>query len=417
MPAICRDCESAFEQANRCPECLSPRIVAHRELHTLAIAHLDCDAFYASVEKRDNPEILYQPVIVGGSKRGVVSTACYIARIRGVHSAMPMFKAMRICPEAVIVEPNFDKYVEASRQIRELMETLTPAVEPLSLDEAFLDLRGTRRFHGVSPATLLVRLANRIEREVGVSGSIGLSHNKFLAKMASDMDKPRGFAVVGKEETREFLSDLPVGLIWGVGPALGKQLDQIGIRTFKDLRRWDRRDLQVKFGDFGDRLWKFSRGEDSRTIKSNRSVKSISSETTFIENTSNRELLDGHIWRLSEKVADRAKANNRCGKIVILKVKRSNHSSVSRRITLSEPTQMAERIYKNAKELFDSLDDIGSLRLIGVGLSAISESENKIHEPDLLEPDLARQMRVERATDEIRNKFGKKAILKGRSLR
>jgi DNA polymerase-4 len=178
---------------------------------------MDCDAFYASVEKRDNPELASKPVIIGGGRRGVVSTACYVARVRGVKSAMPMFQALKLCPEAVVVRPRMEEYVKASAAIRKMMQELTPAIEPLSLDEAFLDMTGTTALHGAPPAVMLARLVKRMREELGLTGSIGLSHNKFLAKVASDLDKPRGFSVIGKAETNQFLKDKPIGLIWGVG--------------------------------------------------------------------------------------------------------------------------------------------------------------------------------------------------------
>ena len=176
---------------------------------------MDCDAFYASVEKRDNPELASKPVIIGGGRRGVVSTACYVARVRGVKSAMPMFQALKLCPEAVVVRPRMEEYVKASAAIRKMMQELTPAIEPLSLDEAFLDMTGTTALHGAPPAVMLARLVKRMREELGLTGSIGLSHNKLLAKVASDLDKPRGFSVIGKAETNQFLKDKPIGLIWG----------------------------------------------------------------------------------------------------------------------------------------------------------------------------------------------------------
>ncbi|PJN96384.1 DNA polymerase IV, partial [Amaricoccus sp. HAR-UPW-R2A-40] len=206
MPSLCRDCLTPSPDPGRCPACRSPRTVAHPELLDLAIAHVDCDAFYASVEKRDDPSLRDVPLIVGGGQRGVVTTACYLARIHGVRSAMPMFQARRLCPQAVVVKPRMARYVEVSRQIRALMEALTPLVEPLSLDEAFLDLTGTERLHKAPPALLLARLQARVEAELGVSVSVGLSHNKFLAKTASDLDKPRGFSVIGRAETAAFLA-------------------------------------------------------------------------------------------------------------------------------------------------------------------------------------------------------------------
>ena len=188
MANLCRDCLKELPAVSRCLACGSPRVLSHPELMDLTIAHMDCDAFYASVEKRDNPELAGKPVIIGGGRRGVVSTACYVARIRGVRSAMPMFQALKLCPDAVIIKPRMAAYVEASRAIREMMEELTPAIEPLSLDEAFLDMTGTARLHGAPPAVMLARLVRRMKTELGLTGSIGLSHNKFLAKVASDLD-------------------------------------------------------------------------------------------------------------------------------------------------------------------------------------------------------------------------------------
>ena len=417
MPALCRDCLATFEDAKRCPACGRPRVIAHPELFTLSIAHMDCDAFYASVEKRDDPTLRDRPVIVGGGRRGVVTTACYIARIRGVRSAQPMFKALQLCPDAVVVKGRMDRYVEISRQIRAMMEELTPIVEPLSLDEALLDLTGTARLHHAPPALLLARLVRRMETELGISGSIGLSHAKFLAKVASDLDKPRGFAVIGRAETMEFLKNRPVRLIWGVGAQTQAALDRAGIRTFADLLRWDRTDLTARFGAMGDRLWHLARGEDHRRVTRNAPVKSISNETTFGEDTADPDILDGHIWRLAESVSDRAKAKDRAGSVVTLKLKRADHSTLTRRLTLGHPTQIADRIYRTARGLFDQVADQGPFRLVGVGLSHIGPTDGADAEGDLLDPDATRRAGAERAADRIRARFGPDAIVKGRALR
>ncbi len=417
MPALCRDCMETFDAGRRCPACRGPRVTAHDELFTLSIAHMDCDAFYAAVEKRENADLADKPVIIGGGRRGVVSTACYIARIRGVRSAMPMFKALELCPDAVVLRPRMDLYAEVSRAIRAMMTDLTPAVEPLSLDEAFLDLTGTARLHGAPPAVLLARMVRRMEAELGVSGSIGLSHNKFLAKLASDLDKPRGFSVIGTAETADFLADRPVGMIWGVGAAGQATLEAQGIRSFADLRRWDRKELHAAFGSMGERLWHLARGQDSRRVSPNAPVKSISNETTFAEDIADRDLLDGHLWRLAEKVADRAKAKALGGAVVTLKLKRSDHRSLTRRVTLREPTQIADRIYRTARGLLDQVTVPGPFRLIGVGLSSLRPAAESDLSPDLLDPDAARRARAEHATDAIRRRFGDGAILKGRSLR
>ncbi|WP_299779543.1 DNA polymerase IV [uncultured Roseobacter sp.] len=417
MPALCRDCLTEFDDSRRCPACGSPRVVVHEELYTLSIAHMDCDAFYASVEKRDDPSLMSKPVIIGGGRRGVVSTACYVARIRGVRSAMPMFQALKLCPDAVIIKPRMEAYVDASRAIRKMMEELTPDIEPLSLDEAFMDLSGTARLHGHPPAVMLARLIRRMRDELGLTGSIGLSHNKFLAKVASDLDKPHGFSIIGKAETDDFLRDKPVRLIWGVGAAAQASLDKAGIRTFSDLLRWDRTELIARFGSMGDRLWHLARGQDRRRVSAHAPMKSISNETTFHEDTSDPELLDGHLWRMAEKVADRAKAKGLAGRVVTLKLKRADHSLISRRLSLRDATQMADTVYRTARGLFDQVGDQGPYRLLGCGISDLIGAEDADRSSDLLDPQAKRRGDAERATDAIRARFGPDAILKGRALR
>ncbi|MFZ1725242.1 MAG: DNA polymerase IV [Albidovulum sp.] len=417
MPALCRDCFHRFETGQRCPACRSPRILSHPELFSLTIAHMDCDAFYASVEKRDDPTLADKPVIVGGARRGVVSTCCYLARIKGVRSAMPMFQALRLCPEAVVIKPRGSHYAAVSRQIRALMDDLTPVVEPLSLDEAFLDLSGTARLHHAPPAVMLARLLKRMEVEIGLTGSVGLSHNKFLAKVASDLDKPRGFSVIGKADTAAFLKGKPVRMIWGVGAATQATLDAAGIRSFDDLARWDRKELHQRFGQMGDRLWHLARGEDFRPVSAHEPMKSISAETTFDADTADRDLLDGHIWRLAERVTDRAKAKALAGRTVTLKLKRADFSAITRRHTLREPTQTADRLYREASDLLAHVGGKDAYRLIGVGLSDIVPAREADLTPDLLDPEAARRARAEQATDAIRKRFGPDAIVKGRSLR
>ncbi|MFW2544117.1 DNA polymerase IV [Primorskyibacter sp. 2E107] len=417
MPALCRDCLTTFASGRRCPACGRPRVLSHDELWDLSIAHMDCDAFYASVEKRDNPELADKPVIIGGGRRGVVSTACYVARIRGVRSAMPMFKALQVCPDAVVIKPRMSVYAEASRAIRAMMEELTPAIEPLSLDEAFLDLTGTARLHGAPPAVMLAQLVKRMKAELGLTGSIGLSHNKFLAKIASDLDKPRGFSIIGVAETQAFLRPKPVRLIWGVGAATQSQLEKAGIRTFDDLLRWEQRDLAARFGSMGDRLWHLARGEDQRRVTRNAPMKSISNETTFSDDTADPDILDGHLWRMAEKVSDRAKAKGLAGRVVTLKIKRRDFKLITRRHALPEPTQIADRIYRTARPMFEQIQDQGPFRLIGCGISDLVPEDQADRLPDLLDPQAAQRARAEKATDTLRAKFGEGVILKGRALR
>jgi DNA polymerase IV len=417
MPALCRDCLTPFQTGTRCPACRSPRVLAHPELFDLSIAHMDCDAFYASVEKRDNPDLRDKAVIVGGGTRGVVSTCCYIARIQGVRSAMPMFQALKLCPDAVVVKPRMAAYVEVSRQIRAFMEDLTPAIEPLSLDEAFLDLSGTARLHNAPPAVILARLLKRMEDELSLSGSVGLSHNKFLAKIASDIDKPRGFSVIGKAETEAFLRPKPVRIIWGVGTATQAALEAAGIRSIADLLRWERPDLSARFGQMGERLWHLARGLDTRRVNRDEKLKSISKETTFFEDTADPDLLDGHLWRLAEQVSDRAKAKQLAGRTVTLKLKKGDFQTLTRRHALSDPTQIADRIYRAARDLLGQSAVKGPFRLIGVGISDLAPEDQADRSGDLLDPDAPKRAAAERAADAIRARFGHDAIIKGRALR
>ncbi|MBX3492060.1 MAG: DNA polymerase IV [Parvibaculum sp.] len=414
---FCRDCLSpAPEGATRCPACNRPRLKFHPELHDLPIAHLDCDAFYAAVEKRDDPSLRDKPLIIGGGKRGVVSTCCYIARIRGVRSAMPMFKALAACPEAVVMPPNMTKYAEVGREVRQLMRELTPLVEPLSIDEAFLDLTGTERLHHGSPALSMARLVNRIEKEIGITVSVGLSHNKFLAKIASDLDKPRGFSIIGRAETLSFLAAKPVSLIWGVGKAFEAKLARDGITRISQLQRMEENELMARYGSMGSRLWRLARGLDVRTVEPSQGAKSISAETTFTDDISDAAALDRILWPLCEKVSRRAKAAGLSGTTVVLKLKTADFRTRTRNQTLHDPTQLAEVIYRIAAPLLAKEATGTAFRLLGVGISQLTDGD-LADPPDMLDPAATRRATAERAMDRLRAKFGDKSIGKGRGLR
>lgn len=418
---LCRDCAAALDASNtRCTACGSPRILFHPELHTLTIAHIDCDAFYASVEKRDNPELRDRPVIVGGGKRGVVSAACYVARIKGVHSAMPMFKALKLCPDATVIRPDMAKYAAIGREIRALMSAVTPLVEPLSIDEAFLDLTGTERLHGHSAAATLVQLALDIEREIGVTASIGLSCNKFLAKLASDLDKPRGFAVIGHAEAETALSTMPVTRIWGVGAALHKRLRADGVTKIGQLRGRDEAALVARYGSIGRRLHRFAHGRDSRRVTPHAIPKSISTETTFASDIADTETLRVRLWPLCETVSARLKAKHLAGGTVTLKLKTARFRTVSRSQSLAAPTQLAETLYRTGGALLErALADAPpgtSYRLIGIGASTLS-ADADADPPDLADPDSGRRKQIETVIDRVRDKLGRNAIAKGRAYR
>lgn len=416
--SLCRDCCAvAPDSVGRCLACGSKRIVSHPELFRLAVAHIDCDAFYAAIEKRDDPALADRPVIVGGGKRGVVSTCCYVARTYGVRSAMPMFKALQACPDAVVIRPDMAKYVAVSRQIRAMMEALTPLVEPLSIDEAFLDLSGTDRVHGAPPAMTLARLQERIEREIGVTVSVGLSHNKFLAKIASDLDKPRGFAVIGREETLAFLAPQPVSLIWGVGAAMTARLARDGFWTIGELQAADPADLARRYGETGLRLARLSRGEDARPVRPEREAKSISAETTFETDIHDLQALEDILWTLCEKISARMKQANFLGRVVTLKLTDSKFRAITRRKTLDRPSNLARAAFAAARPLLTEIAPGRAWRLIGVGFSELVNGGTCAAQDDLFGDPHARLAAQERAIDEIRAKFGAEAIAAGRALR
>ena len=407
---FCRDClRPADGAALRCAGCGSPRLLRHPELARLAIAHLDCDAFYAAIEKRDDPSLADKPVIVGGGRRGVVSTACYIARIRGVRSAMPMFQALKACPDAVVIPPNMEKYAAVGREVRRLMLELTPLVEPVSIDEAFMDLSGTERLHHAIPALSLARLARRIEDGIGISVSIGLSYNKFLAKIASDLEKPRGFSVIGEAEAMGFLAAKPVGFIWGVGKAMQARLAADGIRTIGALQRMDEADLARRYGSMGLRLARLARADDRRPVEPHGEAKSISAETTFDTDLADLHALKAVLRTLSEKVARRLKKAGLAGRTLTLKLKTRDFRIRTRSRQLPDPTQLADRIYTVAADLLARETDGTAFRLIGVGLADFAEPD--LADPaDLVDRQASKRAAAETAIDRIRGKFGNQAV-------
>jgi DNA polymerase-4 len=407
---FCRDCLHDLElSARRCASCGSPRLVRHHALPTLTIAHIDCDAFYATVEKRDNPEIADRPVIIGGGKRGVVSAACYIARTYGVRSAMPMFKALELCPAATVIRPDMAKYVRVGREVRQAMQSLTPLVEPLSIDEAFLDLGGTQLVHGMIPAKVLARFAAAVERDIGITVSVGLSCNKFLAKIASDLDKPRGFATLDQEDARTLLADKPVGFIFGVGPATQERLSQRGFRNVSDLQRADEIELMRQFPTEGRRLWRLARGIDDRPVQPDRGAKTISSETTFETDIRDFQALEKILWRLCEKTSSRLKSGELAGTTITLKLKTADFRQRTRSQSIHGPTQLASKIFAIAREMLAKEIDGTAFRLMGAGVSALQPG-SQADDTDMLD---RRSAHAERAMDDLRKKFGAAAVIRG----
>ncbi|HEY8381702.1 MAG TPA: DNA polymerase IV [Microvirga sp.] len=414
---LCRDCLTLGRPgAKRCETCGSPRLLAHAERDELSIAHVDCDAFFAAVEKRDNPDLADKPVIIGGGRRGVVATACYVARTYGVRSAMPMFKALDACPQAVVIRPDMEKYKVAGREVRRLMLELTPLVEPISIDEAFLDLSGTERLHQGSPTLTLARFARRVEDVVGITISVGLAPNKFLAKIASDLAKPRGFSIIGRAEAADFLAEKPVAIIPGIGTAAQSRLARAGVTRIRHLREIDPKTLFQALGRDAQRLTQLAWGRDERRVTPERETKSISAETTFDTDLRSFEDLEPVLWRLSEKVSRRLKQAGLAGQSVTLKLKDSEFRTLTRSRSGLPPTQLAARLFEPARQLLKTACDGTAYRLIGIGAADLRDGADA-DQGDLADSSVKRQAQMEAAIDKLRDKFGAAALQKGLALR
>ncbi|EJF88690.1 DNA polymerase IV [Bartonella tamiae] len=412
---FCRDCLTQQKSHDkRCYRCGSPRLLRHEELYNLSLAHIDCDAFYASIEKRDDPSLRHQPLIIGGGTRGVVSTACYIARIKGVRSAMPMFKALQLCPNAVVIPPNMDKYRRVSHEIQNLMLELTPLVEPISIDEAFLDLTGTEKLHKAPSAYVLANLVQRIEKKIGITVSVGLSYCKLLAKVASDLDKPKGFSVIGRKEAKSFLAQRPVTTIWGIGKKTAQNLANDGIVTVGQLQQIELSTLLLHYGQLGQRLYSLSRGIDERKVIPKHDSKSVSAETTFQQDFNKREDLVPILRKLAEKVSFRLKQNHLIGHTIVLKLKTQNFQSRTRNRQLKEPTQLADQIFKIGLELLEKELNGSAFRLIGIGVHQLKDfSHVEMLESLIDDNDVKKRAAAESAMDIIRHKFGNTFIETG----
>ncbi len=417
MPNLCRDCINIFEGQNRnegpnkheynaeqCPNCHSRRVVSHNELNNLYIAHIDCDAYYAALHKRENPELKNVPVIIGGGKRGVVSTACYIARSYGVKSAMPTFMARKLCPNAVFIKPDMKLYSENARKIRAIFEEVTPSVEAVSIDEAYLDLSGTQKLHGLNPAQLLAKIANRIEDEIGITISIGLSENKFLAKTASDMDKPRGFYIISKAEVPKLLWNREIGFLHGVGKATAARFNKLGYKLIGDIAKANKFKFISQFGEHGEWLYNIANGNDNRKVESEHNTKSISTETTFVEDVKDYESIRTALKNLCEKLARTARIKKLVGKTINIKLKTHDFKTITRQISTT-PTQTSKTIFKFADEMLKKEMAKSPFRLIGIGLSELLD-ENSQNNYDLF-MEVDKNLELERAIDKISDKFGR----------
>nr|WP_294526911.1 DNA polymerase IV [uncultured Rhodopila sp.] len=417
MPSLCRECLLVADTLTgpHCPGCGGHRLVHHRSLSRLTIAHIDCDAFYASVEKRDRPELAARPVIVGGGTRGVVTAACYIARMSGVKSAMPMFKALKACPDAVVIKPDFAKYTAASRQVRALMGALTPLVQPLSIDEAVLDLAGTEALHAAPPAAVLARFATSVEQQVGISVSIGLAANRLMAKIAAGRGKPRGFNIIDAEEAAALLAPEPVRLLPGIGAALAKRLEGMGITRLGQLQVLPDREALSRLGDDGPGLVRRSLGQDMRRVDPSHEAKSVSAETTFDRELSDLRDLERHLWRLCEKVAVRLRGHELAAGGVVLKLKTSRFALRTRAARLPSPTVLPDRMFDLARSLLKKEVSGAAFRLIGIGANPLVAG-SMADLGDLADSLTPRRAAVQTAIDSLRERFGDAAINRGRSL-
>jgi DNA polymerase-4 len=404
-------------EARRCAHCGSPQTIDLEAASGLAIAHVDCDAFYAAVEKRDDLSLRDKPVIVGGSgPRAVVATCCYIARTFGVRSAMPMSRARALCPHAVVLPPDMARYARVGREIRARMLGLTPLVEPLSIDEAFLDLTGCEGSNGASAAETLVRFARQVEVEVGLTVSIGLSYCKFLAKLASDLDKPRGFAFITREKAKAWLAPQGVQRLWGVGRIGRERLERSGFRTIGDLQRIDERTAVSRLGDDGLRLWRLAQGRDDRPVATDREAKSISSETTFDCDINDKDELRRILLVHCDRVAARLRKEglSACG--VTLKLRLPDFSLRTRSRAGIKATQLAPRLFEAARPLLDAQPDGTAYRLLGIAAAELAPAL-VADEDDLVGSDGKREKIREAAIASLRDRFGPAAVQRGLTFR
>ncbi len=415
---LCRDClRKDSPDSVRCAHCGSPRTISLEDTAGLAIAHVDCDAFYAAVEKRDDPSLNDKPLIVGGSgPRGVVATCCYIARTFGVRSAMPMSRARALCPDAVVLPPDMAKYSRVGREIRTRMTALTPLVEPLSIDEAFLDLNGCEPSNGAGAAETLVRFAAQVEVEIGVTVSVGLSYCKFLAKLASELNKPRGFACFSREEAKAWLAGQSVARLWGVGRVGRERLERSGFRLIGDLQRVDEREAVLRLGEDGLRLWRLAQGRDDRSVSAERETKSISSETTFDRDIADKAELTRILLAQCDRVATRLRKEGIAAAGVTLKLRLADFSLRTRSRGGIRATQLAPRLFAAARPLLDAQPDGVPYRLLGIAATELGPSEGA-DEDDMFVRDSGREKTREAAIAALRDRFGPAAVQRGLTFR
>jgi len=379
------------------------------------IIHVDMDAFYASVEQLDHPELAGKPLVVGGDPkaRGVVAAASYEVRKYGVHSAMPMSQAIRLCPHTIVLPVRMQRYVQVSQNIRQIFERYTPLVEPLSLDEAFLDVTGSLRLFG-SAKTIGLNIKRQIKQDLGLTGSVGIAPNKFLAKLASDLQKPDGFVVITKQNKQEILIPLPVSRIWGVGKVTEKALHSVGIRTIGQLQTWSVERLQSVVGNYASELVRLAHGVDERPVEPVRQTKSISSEETFATDVEDKDVLLGVLLDQVEEVTERLRAADLRARTLTLKLRYGDFKTITRSSTLQQPTDMTRELWQRAKVIFRKWweQSGGPLRLLGFGVSALDEPTQR-QLGLFADPEEQKHQRLDHTVDQIRHRYGKDAVRRG----
>jgi DNA polymerase-4 len=383
------------------------------------IIHADMDAFYASVEIRERPELVDKPVAVGGTAegRGVISAANYVARRFGVHSALPTVTAKRLCPDLILLPGRMGLYVEISQQIRRIFERFTPLIEPLSLDEAFLDVSASENLFG-SAANIGEAIKQAVKTELGLVVSIGIAPNKFIAKIASDVDKPDGFVTVTEEQIQMFLDPLPIKRIWGVGKVTERLLHRLGVHTVKDLRSRPQTFWRQHFGEHGIHLWELANGIDPRPVVADYDAKSISHEVTFPRDVTDKDLLLAKLLQLTEQVSTRLRRHDYQGRTVHLKIRYSDFTTLTRSHTLDQPSNVTGELWKAAKNLFCTRlpRQLPPVRLLGMGVSGFQEREYPAQQ-DLFATGCEKDKKLDKVSDAVKQRFGIKAIQRGRSIK
>ncbi|MDZ7672165.1 MAG: DNA polymerase IV [Halanaerobiales bacterium] len=381
----------------------------------LNIIHVDMDAFYAAVEQLDNPKLKGKPVIIGGvslDNRGVVSTASYEARKFGIHSAMPIAQAKKLCPHGIYLPGRGKRYSELSNQIFEILKQITPKIEKISIDEAYLDIKGCHRLYGDS-YKIAKLIKEKVKNQTGLICSVGVASNKFLAKIASDLEKPDGLVIIKDEEVAELLDDLSISIIPGVGQKTSKRLNEIGIYKIKDLKRLKIEELKDLFGKHGLSLYDLIRGKDNRKVSTNQEIKSVSNETTFSEDITDMDLLFKYLLVLSQKVTRRIRNKNLIGNTIFIKVKDNKFDVVTRRITIKSYIDSTDDLYNYSKKLLNKINIKRPIRLIGVGIAGLKYKQKE--QLSLFESNKSKD-EFNNAIDVIKDKFGNKSIRRARDL-